>query len=175
MKKILISIAFIFLCVSCEEEVHETVQILIQNRTESSINITLYPKAEYLEGGLYRHSDGGGGYKNTEFTILPNNEGSYDWNEVLFVSNDLNTKPHTLTKKVFDSIHVRIENSDNKIIFTKNNVIGYTGNIFSENSTWDYKIIEDELPDMGGRNPQKYHCYRFLILEDNLIISNLAE
>jgi hypothetical protein len=175
MIKILISIALIFICISCEEEVHETLHISIQNRTESPINITLYPKAEYLVGDLYRHSDHGGGHENTQFTLFPNSEDNYDGNEVLFMSNNLNTEPYMLTGKVFDSIHVFLENKVTTIKFTQGNVIGYTENIFSENSIWDYKIVEDFLPDMGGRNPQKYHSYRFLILEDNLIISNLDE
>ena len=79
MKKLII-IRLLMLCglvlfgASCKQDVREELQILIQNKTESSIQITLYPKAEYLSGGLYRFSDTGSGCFNTEFSLPPNNE-----------------------------------------------------------------------------------------------------
>ena len=176
MKKILTSIALVFVCVSCGETVQETVQILIQNRTESSILITLYPKAEYLSDGcdLYRNS-GGGGYVPAKFYLSPNHEGYYEWGEVLFVSSDLEVKPYTLAAKVFDSIHISTANKDKLIKFTHENVTGYLENIFSESSTWDFRIEEDYLPTQFRSNPQKYYSYYFLILEDKLITSNSKE
>ena len=177
MKKILISIALMFVCISCKETARETVQILIQNRTESSILITLYPKTEYLSDGcdLYRHSDVGSGYVPAEFYLSPNHEEYYEWGEVLFVSSDLEIKPYTLAAKVFDSIHISTANKNELIKFTHENVTGYLENIFSESSTWDFRIEEDNLRTQFRSNPQKYHCYRFLILEDKFITSNSKE
>ncbi len=175
MKKIIIYITTLIVCFSCKEDVVETLHILIQNKTDSSFHITLYPKEAYQHEDLYLHSDIGGGYTETEFTLSPNSDGYYDWEEVLFVSNDLNIQPDALTSKVFDSIHISTVNKDKIISFTPEDVIGYSENIFSGNSNWDYKEIEDEKPTMGGHNPQNYHCYTFLISEDNFVISNATE
>lgn len=166
MKVTLLCFVSLILCISCKEDVYESVQIVVQNRTEDSIHITLYPKSEYVSGNLYRRSEKGGGYTRTEYTLPPNNDGYYNWSEVLFVSNDLDSKPYDVTRKVFDSIYIRLENTDYVIRFSQDTVIGYVENIFSEHATWHNIIIEDELPTNFKRNPQKYHCYRFLIVED---------
>jgi hypothetical protein len=167
----LVGIFFLMICcISCKEKVRETLQILIQNETDSPIHVTLYPKGDI--GGLYPMCEGCGGYKKTEFTLSPHDDRSYyNWEEVVFYTNDLNIEPYTLASKAFDSIHISLPDKDNVTIkFAHKNVTGYSENIFSENSSWDFRIVDDALPDMGGRNPQKYHSYSFQILED-LIIS----
>jgi hypothetical protein len=173
-----ISIAGIFLliaccCTSCKEKpVNEELHILIQNRTDSLIHITLYPKAEYRSGNLYRPSEKGGGYKSPEFSLSPHDDRNwYDWSEVIFVTDDLNIEPYILAVKVFDSIYISSINKDSIIIkFTHENVTGYTENIFSKNSIWNFKIVEDNQHTQFSPNPQKYYCYSFLISEDKIII-----
>ena len=76
---------------------------------------------------------------------------------------------NTLAAKVFDSIHICLADTDRLIKFTHENVIGYSKNIFSENSTWDYKIVKYDISDFRARFVNA-HLYRFLILEDKVII-----
>jgi len=173
MKKLIIILVVISVCTSCKdkETVREELQILIQNRTDSSIHITLYPKAEYQSGKLYLQSDIGSGYNHSEYSLWSNNEGYYNWDEVLFVSGDLSIEPHILAAKVFDSIHISSSNKDSVIIkFTHENVTGYSENLFSENSMWEFRMYESTEPDMFNRNPVKSYCYAFLILKDKMII-----
>ena len=153
-------------CFSCETPVHEELQILIQNRTDSPIDITLYPKGDV--GGLYPVCEGCGGHGLTEFSLSPNN-GMYEWKEAIFITGDVNMKPYTLASNAFDSIHIRLANKNNITIkFTHETVTGYSENIFSEDSTWEYKIVELDRSDFRARLVNA-HCYTFLILEDKII------
>ena len=76
--RFIISIANIFFfiafcCTSCEETVREELQILIQNRTDNPIHISLYPNDKYLtplDG--FVATDVGGGGRDTEFSLSPN-------------------------------------------------------------------------------------------------------
>lgn len=174
MNRFFISIVSIFFlitccCTSCKEIEREELQIIIQNRTDNPIHISLYPKGDI--GGLYPICDGCGGHKTTEFALNPNNNDRYYWNEVIFTTSDLNIKPYTLAAKVFDSIYISTANKDNVIIkFTHENVIGYSENIFSENSNWDFRMLRWSEPTQFRKNPVKYHQYKFMILEDKIII-----
>jgi len=157
-------------CISCEPPVSEELHILIQNRTNSPINISLYPNDKYLtplDG--FVATDVGGGGRDTEFTLSPNEGDRIEWSEIIFITRDLNIKPYTLAAKVFDSIHIGTANTDKVIKFTRENVIGYSENIFSDNSTWDFIIGGYDRSDFKVRMVKAYQ-YRFLILEDKIII-----
>ena len=70
--KYLLYIVFFFLIICCvisciEEKVSESLQILIQNRTDDSIHIKLYPKDD-AGANLYLHSDKGSGYALTKYS-----------------------------------------------------------------------------------------------------------
>ena len=151
-------------CLSCIKTV-ESLEIIILNRTDSVLYISLYPK----EGpGSYRKSDRGSGWSYTEFTLRPNNDYSIDWDAVLFHSSDLNIEPYKLASKMFDSIYISLTNKDNVIIkFTPEKVNGYSENIFSEASTWEYRKQTDHR-----NQPVIDHCYYFLILKNKMIFEN---
>lgn len=174
MKKVTLYIIIFITSFSCKEEVTESLQIVIQNKTDYDLVVKLYPKSEFLSSSLYRISDIGGGHSETQFT-LPPSDNYYEWNEVIYVSYDLNIQPHTLTEKVFDSIFISSEFMDDTIVFTKENVRGYSENLFEESSFWNYEIWEDYLHDMGGNNPQLYHCYNFSITIDKLLETKLTK
>ncbi|MDR2911046.1 MAG: hypothetical protein LBV47_06750 [Bacteroidales bacterium] len=159
-------------CISCKEKVHEILQIVVFNRTDSLLYIKLYPQKTTVSGGFYPMSDIGGGHKLTEFDLSPGGDAYYDyWDGVLFETKDLNIAPYTLAANIFDSIHVGFANNDSVIIsFTHNRVTGYSENIFKENSTWDFKISEYTLGDMRSSNPQKAYLYFFQISEDKITI-----
>jgi len=149
-------------CISCKEEVYETLNIVIQNRTDSTVHVTLYPKRLH-ENGLYFYWEGNKSLKNPKFNIR-------SWGEEhIFVTRDLTLKPYELALREFDSIYIRT--AYNLIIFTPENVTGYAENIFSEDSTWDFEIYEDDLL----KSSYKYYIenrYTFRILKDKIIISN---
>ena len=173
MKKLILCLTALLLLFAACKKTNENLQILIQNRTDSIIHITLYPKTEYLSasGILYRLSDdGSSGSTETKFSLQPN-YGSDDWNEVIFISRNLDAKPYTLVSKVFDSVYITLPSKDNFIIkFTPENVTGYSENIFSKNSTWNFEtkyiIRPTQFRTMRGAD----YCYYFLILEDRIII-----
>jgi len=171
MKKIILCLTVLLLLFAACDKTNENLQILIQNRTDSIIHITLHPKAEYLSGDFYRRSDdGSSGSTETKFSLQPN-YGSNDWNEVIFISRNLDAKPYALVSEVFDSIYITLPSKDNFIIkFTPENVIGYSENIFSENSTWDFEIKSIIRPTQFRTMRGAAHCYCFLILEDRIII-----
>ena len=159
-------------CISCKGT-NENLRILIQNRTDSTIYINLYPTTEYISasGIFYSISDdGSSGSTETKFSLQPN-YGTNDWNEVIFISRNLDAKPYALVSEVFDSIYITLPSKDNFIIkFTPENVIGYSENIFSENSTWDFEIKSIIRPTQFRTMRGAAHCYCFLILEDRIII-----
>lgn len=162
---------FFLCCISCKETVSESLDILLHNSTDSLIHVTLYPKAEYRSGYLYRKAEGSGGYNETVFSLPPNNKGYYDWEGVLYASLNLDMKPYTLASNVFDSIHISLAAKKDVILkFTPEKVAGYSENIFSENSMWDYKVERTNSPDMSSRNFQIHNCYIFSILEDKITI-----
>ena len=158
---LLICLGLTFIFSSCKDKVHEELLILIENKTDSIIHINLYPKETTPSGGFYPQSDKGGIHGLCEFDLSPYDE------SVLFYTKDLNINPHILSTKIFDSIYVNLKNTEGKIIkFTHEHVIGYSENIFKENSTWDYKIKEWDT--YTGRNSKvRDYCYSFAISEDN--------
>ncbi|MDR2926681.1 MAG: hypothetical protein LBV41_00525 [Cytophagaceae bacterium] len=144
--------------------VKEDLQIMIQNNTDSLIYISLFPPQDKLDGGIfYRFSDIGSGFHLTEFDLPPNSD------DILFYSGTLDAKPYTLMSQLFDSIHISFPDRSNTIIrFTHETVTGYSENLFSPNSSWNFRIENDEMPTDCGPNPRKSYCYRFLISKDNM-------
>ena len=153
---------------SCEETVRESLQILIRNRTDNLVHVTLYPKGD-TTGACYIPYEIGGGGKIPKYDLLPINKEHVGGDELIFESRDLAIKPYTLALREFDSIYIRT--ADNQIIFTHESVTGYSENIFSEDSTWDFQIGEGDMPVGFRKNPQKYYQYTFSILKDKIIIN----
>ena len=161
-----------YCCISCKEDVHETLQIAIQNRTDYNLYLTLYPKV-LIDSGTYPICKGcdGGGYQRTEFVLRPNNDGIYSWNEVILVTmEDFKIEPYALASQAFDSIYIHSANEDHVIIkLTHEEVTGYSENIFSENSTWEFEVRE-WLAEMFISQQTREYIYTFLILKDKVII-----
>jgi len=156
----------VFCCISCKQTVREELHILIQNRTNDTVHVTLFPKEDI--GGLYPVCFGCGGHKLTKFDIYPIT--FYDYDNVIFTTHDLDINPYILASKAFDSIHISFANKEDVIIkFAHESVTGYSENIFTENSTWYFEIVEGEEPTQFRKNPCIYHWYVFEILEDKII------
>ena len=165
-----VSIFFLIVCcTSCFKEiVNERVDILIHNRTDSLIHVTLYPKrTASTTPDLYLMCDDGCGYQQTKFYLPSNNQ------KILFRSNDLSVEPYTLAAKAFDSIYI---SSTNILIkFLHEDVTTYSENIFSENSTWNFSIEEYHARTQFTKIITWAHTYRFLILKEKIVIEKNKE
>jgi hypothetical protein len=156
---------------SCEKEKNEYLQIAIRNKTDSDIRITVFPKQVAPTAPNLYPIDGkeGGGHKPTQFVLSPN-DGSDEvaWDEVVRITDDLNITPFRLTLNTFDSIHITfLSESSVTIKFTHENVTGYSENIFSEESTWNSQVMEEDRYEGGG--VAKSHRYTFVISKDKLL------
>ena len=159
---ILFLIALCCISCDCKETVNESLEIFIKNRTDSLIHVRLYPKGKPTLT-FYPMCEGCGGHLTTGFDLRQNNE------RVLFKSGDLNIEPYALAAKSFDSIHIVLKN--NVILkFTIETVTGYSENIFTENSTWDFRIEEGKRPTQLCGNPFRDYRYSFIISEDKVLI-----
>ena len=170
-KKIILVIMLITCCcISCKRKVSESLQILILNRTDSVIHIQLYPKKTAPKtNDLYPPCEGCGVRHNTEFTIAPS-DGIYSKEMMIFYTDNLNMEPYILAEKAFDSIYISTANKDSVIIkFTHENATGYSENIFSENSTWDFEIVEETRHSQLRGYPLRFYQYKFLISKDKII------
>ena len=161
---LLICMGLTFIFSSCKEKVSENLLLLIENRTDSPIYIRLYPKKTTASGGFYPMSD----RKKGVLGILESDLSLHE-DRVLYYSKDLTVKPYVLTSNIFDSIYVRKQNSDTIIKFTHNSVIGYSENIFAENSIWDYKIEEWSKHTMKNSEVRDYR-YTFIISDEKIEI-----
>jgi hypothetical protein len=163
MKKILIPFVLMFFCISCKEKVQENLLLKIKNRTDSPIHIKLFPKKTTESGGFYPMSDFGGMHGLTESDLSLHTE------KVLYRSKDLTIKPYVLASNIFDSIYVYKKDSILIIKFIHNTVEGYSENLFTENSVWDYRIEEWVKKTNMKSSPQKDHCFTFSIFEEKIL------
>jgi len=149
--------------VSCRETKEETLQILIQNKTEYTIYVTLFPVGGGISYLQCVDCGEGGGRRNAEFNLQPHNT------EFFLMALDVNIRPYTLVSMAFDSIHMMLGNKDSVTIkFTPEEVVGFSENIFSENSIWYFeKVKGDPLPGLQ-RGSSWLHRYSFVISENRI-------
>lgn len=161
MKRFVTILLLLSLLVSCKDETTYQMQILFKNETNSVLTINLFPKSKYMSVGLYDFSEIGGGSRKTEFQL------GIDSEIELYISGDLSKKPNSLATEVFDSIYV-IPSNENKteIKFTPDTVIGYSENLYDDNSSWIYELRKFNLQASLKRNPVESHDYIFTISED---------
>jgi len=164
MRQLIICSLLISLLYSCKEKTSYQLRILIKNETVTSLKLSLFPKVEFLNGGLYDFSEIGGGYRNTTFEITPGLE------QELYITSDLKIQPNSLAAKVFNSIQISPSNGNNiELKFSPDTVIGYTGNMYKETSDWIYEIRDFDLQTNISRNPVESHDYIFVISQDNYL------
>lgn len=158
---LLISLLIIFLY-SCKKETSYRMQILIENVTDNKLTVTLYPKTKYLKSDLYNYSElGNGDYVDTSFDLE-----STDY-RCLFISVSLDQEPYDLATKIFDSIIIK-PNNENIIDlkFSNDTVIGYSENLFNEESTWKYENKNYSERTNFSRQPIESNDYSFVISTD---------
>ena len=88
----------IFMISSCKKKTVYELQIGIDNLTEKELHIQTFPKAQYSdEEGYYKFNYDG----STRSTLIFIQQ---DHSDLLFITNNLNYKPHQLITEIFDSL-----------------------------------------------------------------------
>lgn len=133
MKQLLILCGILLVTLSCKKTTTNVFAIGITNRADSLLQVTLFPKAEFLKGDLYKSSSMGGGYSVTKYSLLNNVSGG------LYYTDDLDITPNQLLNSIFDSIWIKISlDSVVTIKFCPKNAINYKENMYSDSSNWLY-------------------------------------
>lgn len=133
MRYLIIGLLVTILICACRKDKSYQMQIFIKNNTTGKLQVTLFPNSKYMHGGLYDFCDFGGGYADTTFTIDINDK---HW---LYISGNIDQTPYDLTSLIFDSIYVKRYDNLEIIKFSDGKVVGYTDNLFENNSNWLYK------------------------------------
>lgn len=158
MRNILIGLIAIILIGSCKKDTTYQLQILIKNNTGNKLKVTLYPRSKYMYGDLYDFCDFGGGYADTTFDIDSNDQKS------LYISSNLDQKPYDLTSEIFDSIYIKpYDNAIGIMKFSNVTVIGYSDNLFRDNSIWIYEKRNYDENTNFSTHPIESHDYIFEI------------
>lgn len=157
-----LGIVFLLICLffSCEEDTTYQMRILIKNETNSLLIVSVFPKSEYMSGHLYDFGIGNG-YRHTEIQL------EIDSEIELFTSEDFKKKPFIMATQVFDSIRIIPFNEiKTEMIFSADTVIGYSENLYSEESVWKYEVRNFDQQTSFKRNPIESHDYIFTISEN---------
>jgi len=155
----------VFCFVACNRPTN-SLQILIQNQTEDTIHVRVFPTGGFW--GSYPMCFGCDRRLSTTFDLCPNTFGQFGLgSRILFQSDDLRIKPYVLATQAFDSIHVHL--AGRILRFTHETVTGYSENLFSENSTWEFKIEEQVYHFQLSSETHRFHTHTFIISDDKII------
>lgn len=162
MKLIIVLIGMLILISSCKKETNYEFWIGLNNMTNKEIQVTVFPKSEFINGNKYQISTYND-YSDMEFTINPNES------ENLYQSNKLEQEPEMLLKEIFDSVIIVIELDSTVIIkFQPESVENYKENMYSENSIWKFTLKEGTEKTNLSSTPFEIHDYQFEIKEEKI-------
>jgi hypothetical protein len=131
------------------------------NKTDNNFTITLFPKTEFIYNDLYDFSEIGGGYRKTVINVVPDDKAQ------LYISGNLQIQPNDLVKLVFDSIHIKPFNEDKiEMKFSPDTVIGYSENLYDDNSVWIYEQRNYSEKTNFSIHPIESYDYSFVISPD---------
>lgn len=158
LKTFIYGLLFIFLSISCRKETTYQMEIILQNDSDSELDVTLFPKSDYICGHFYNYSDFFDDCADTTFILEINDDKS------LFLSSNLNQTPFDLVSKIFDSIYINPLNGNQAVMkFSSNKVVGYPENLFDSNSTWVYEKRNYGLKTNLSTQPIESNNYTFII------------
>lgn len=164
MRQLIIYSLLIGLFFSCKEKTSYQLRILIKNETDTNLKLSLFPKAEYMNGSLYYFSEIGNGFRHTDFEIAP------DVEQDLYTTSDLKILPNELVEKVFNSIQISPINGNEIVLkFSPETVVGDSENLYKETSVWTYELRNFDFPTMLSSHPVESHDYIFVISKDHYL------
>lgn len=139
--------------------------IAIANNTDYNINVTLYPKQEYIESdAFYKGSDYCGCFKTKKIIMEVDSTPMWSFDNILYYTKNFNLTPSELINQVFDSIYFELENSSNTIIkFLPDTSINYLYNPFENDTIWRYLLRNTDMPDNDCENKSDTKSYRFYL------------
>lgn len=164
IRQLIIYSLLIGLFFSCKEKTNYQLRIFIKNETDTNLKLSLFPKAEYMNGSLYYFSENGNGFRHTDFEIAP------DLEQDLYTTSDLKILPNELVEKVFNSIQISpINGNEISLKFSPETVVGYTENLYKVTSDWIYELRNFDLQTMLSSHPVESHDYIFVISKDHYL------
>jgi hypothetical protein len=107
-------------------------QIIIKNNLADTLIVKLYPKKQYVYNDLYKSSEFSSGYYETMINLQIKDS------KEIYTSSNTNQKPFELVAKIFDSVIIKTIPNNRLIMFSINNLSGYSQNIFDSTSIWTY-------------------------------------
>jgi len=163
-KRKLVGIAFLLLFLgACKKEPSYSLEISIENKTEDTILLNLFPQSEYLlYPDLYRPNDSNkdpytGPFVKLSSELVPKGEKS------LFSSRNIDQEPYSVAALVFDSIIISFYNEQIRISFSLDTAIGYSDNLYDSTSSWDYEVIKATENFQYSSHPVEIHSFKFVI------------
>lgn len=163
MRKSILLFGILVMMSSCKKETTYTLRIGIDNVTTDELQVKVFPKSEFVNGDMYKASSWDD-FSDMEFTLHPNGY------ENLFESTKLDYEPQILLAEIFDSLTIEISIDTVLIIkFKPDSVENYGSNMFSENSTWTYELLQGSERTNLSSHPFEISDYKFEINQDDII------
>ncbi|MEZ5196926.1 MAG: hypothetical protein R2764_11120 [Bacteroidales bacterium] len=166
---------FVLLAVSCKDDVNcpdksYQLWLSIYNRTGDDIEVTLYPKQEYLWNDFsYKPGPNTGAHKDRVFIIDYDSLESWSDRNRLYYSPDTSINPSELLSKVFDSITIKVNNENNtELKFFHDYSVNYLENPFTNDSIWYAEKYETHFPNNDCENKAEIKEYIYYFEQDKI-------
>jgi len=164
MKYFLILFGLLFFIVCCKKEKQFETRIGITNATDSTFQLKVFPKPQFLKGNLYKNASNSSGYTNVLFSIYKNQPAT------IYTTSQTGIKPQLLLASIFDSLNIYItKDSTITLIFTPIYATKYSINMYSDSSNWIYNSFETSYSTMSKSNPIVVYNYVFEINKNKII------
>jgi len=123
----------LLICLQSCSDPEEQMQLFIQNQTQDTLRIQLFPDSVFQHGeGWYKSKNTSGSYEETEFILNPARKQS------LFISTVTDRNPAKLLGGLFDSITIfPVGNTLPLIHFQPDSAIGYATNPYESEANWN--------------------------------------
>ena len=150
---------FTILIYSCESKTYYNLQISIKNGTTDTLNVSLFPKSDYMSNGMYTISDQSGAHRSPFLRLIPGDQRDF------YSTKNIKASPISVVTKVFDSINIQVSNANNLIMhFSPDVVVGYPMNLYDSDSKWQFEKINDDYKTNFASHPFETRSYTFVIL-----------
>ena len=164
MKYFLILFGLLFFIVCCKKEKQFETRIGITNATDSTFQLKVFPKPQFLKGNLYKNASNSSGYTNVLFSIYKNQPAT------IYTTSQTGITPQLLLASIFDSLNIYItKDSTITLIFTPIYATKYSINMYSDSSNWIYNSFETSYSTMSKSNPIVVYNYVFEINKNKII------
>jgi hypothetical protein len=178
IRNLIISLLSFLLIASCNKDCLEKsyeLRINFANETGYTIDVSLFPKEEFLHGSVYyKPGSFGGGHSLKSFTLEYDSLHSWFDRNDLYYTHDTSSSPSELLSKVFDSIYIIVRDEYNtEIKLSHNYFINYNENPFINDTIWYYKKYQTSYPNNDCVNPVEIKDFTYFINQNMIENQNL--